>query len=349
MLNSSFCLMLCLLIVNFYACAPNGNKSTENLLNSKIDSLLTESTPHLFNGIVLVESEGEASYLKLQGFSDFENKTKLKLGNQFVIGSISKQITAALILLEWERGNLKLEATIGEYLPAITPTWKDSVTVHHLLAHTHGIVTRDGFLAFKPGEQFQYSQLGYQLLAEILEVMKGESFEQLSEAFFKQHGLSNTTHPKTKNYPSLVKGYSENENQKIEFEPNSFGNYVPAGGFVSTVEDLAKWNTLLYENQLLKEGTLALMSQKHATRQHPIWGTLDYGYGLTFKANENKILIGALGFAPGFVSSCFYLPKSKTSVVILENVAQNLHDFNEVFFFHLQILDLVKAHQTGQN
>lgn len=345
MSNTSLHLTLFLLVISFYACSPNVNKPTDALLDTKIDSLLAQVTPHAFNGIALIAPEGKAPYLKLKGFSNLDNQTKLKVDDQFVIGSISKQITAALILLEWERGNLKLEAAIGEYLPTIKPTWKDSVTVHHLLSHTHGIVTREGLLAFEPGAQFQYSQLGYQLLAEILEVVKQEPFEQLSEAFFKQYDLLNTTHPKHKNYPSLVKGYSENENQKIEFEPNSFENYVAAGGFVSTVEDLAKWNTLLYEKQLLKKETLALMAQKHATRQHPIWGELDYGYGLTFKANENQTLIGALGFAPGFVSSCFYLPQSKTSVVLLENVAQNLNDFRDVFFFHLAILDFMKAQE----
>jgi D-alanyl-D-alanine carboxypeptidase len=67
------------------------------------------------------------------------------------------------------------------------------------------------------------------------------------------------------------------------------------------------------------------MSKKYATRNHPVFGKLDYG--LTFRENERKIQIGALGFAPEFVSSCFYFPRSKTSVIILENMAQNLDDF----------------------
>lgn len=339
------CFTLCiplLLLQLMIACSTEKPSKVSSNPFPMIDSLLATQRPHTFNGIIFIASEKD-TFVRMQGYADRAEQTRFNRDHQFVIGSISKQITAALILLEYEKGSINLATTIGHYLPDLEMPWRDSVTVHDLLAHTHGIVAKDQPLAFKPGAQFQYSQLGYQLLAEILEQINQQSFAALSKTFFERHQLNYTTHPDHNNRPLLVQGYTEITNDSIVLEHNSFENYVPAGCFISNVKDLVKWNTWLYEQQLLNDTTLNLMTQKHATRAHPIWGELNYGYGITFKPTEKGKRMGALGFAPGFVSSNFYFPKSKTSVVILENIAQNLPNFRETFSYHTRILDLVKA------
>ncbi len=321
-----------------YTNSPDLDKT--HILARKIDSVLNTNN-NQFNGVILVTKNGKVQYEKAIGYANLESKKPLELNSQFVIGSISKQIAAVLIMQEYEKGTIGLNDTISKYLSNIKMPWIDSITVHHLLTHTHGIEELGKHLKFKPGSQFSYSQLGYQLLAEILEKVKGQSFVEISTELFAKCGMTNTFHPENKKYQNLVKGYVE-KNGKLEYTSTSLNNYVPAGCFISTAEDLAKWNKLLHSGKLVNDNTYQLMSTRYATRQHPIYDAVEYGYGLLFLKGESKTKIGAFGYADGFVSSNYYFPKTKTSVIILGNTARNLDDFKKTFYYQTVITDLVK-------
>ena len=102
-------------------------------ITKSIDTLLAVPTKKPFNGIILVAQNETTLYSKVYGYSDIDNKTPLKIDDQFVIGSISKQITAVLVLREYEKGHLQLNVPIRKYLPEMPETWADSVTIHQLL------------------------------------------------------------------------------------------------------------------------------------------------------------------------------------------------------------------------
>lgn len=271
-----------------------------------------------------------------------ETQKKLNETDQFYIGSISKQITAVLILREYEKNNLHLSDPIGDFLPELTQSWSDAVTIHHLLTHTHGIVSLDKPLEFEPGSQFQYSQIGYGLLSQVLEKICGLKFEEISTRFFAETGLKNTFHPSHKVYKKLATGYEESDSGQIEI---AFGNpveHIAAGGFISNSDDLLRWNELLYSGKLLKTETLRLMQTRYATRQHPVFGKIEYGYGLLFKLNEQDTQIGAFGYVPGFPTANYYFPKTKVNLVVLSNVARSLDDFKETFRVHTELMDLAR-------
>lgn len=335
------------LIFLFSNCENPKKAQSQDDIFSTIDSLIESNSVKPFNGIVLIEKNGKEIYSKTKGFSDRDKKTLLTLNNQFVIGSISKQITTVMILEEYEKGNLKLNEPIHTYLPNLKQSWADSVTVHHLLTHTHGIQELNQPLVFPLGSQFDYSQLGFELLANILESINKQSFETISNDFFQRIGLKNTVYPSLEKQKKITKGYTEQEDGSIIEETNTFQNYVAAGGFISTASDLVKWNTLLHTGKILKENTFKLMTRRYETRQHPIFDEIEYGYGLTFKKDEQTIQIGALGFAAGFVSSNFYFPQSKTSVIILENTAYQLPDFRKTFYHHTKLLEIVKNSENN--
>lgn len=331
-----------LLISTLLIACQTKKKKTPNRksdLSTKIDSIIQL---YQFNGVLLVSNDSRIIYSKAVGFSDLENNTQIKLKDQFIIGSISKQITAVLILKAYEKGRIKLTDTIDKYLPKIEQAWKKEVTIHQLLTHTHGIVALNKSLAFKQGAQFRYSQLGYALLAQILEHVSEKSFKELSTELFEQYDLKNTFHPKNKVYKNLVKGYEESQQGILEFNRNSLENYAAAGSFISNAQDLSKWNQFLHTEKLVRKETLDLMKTNYATRVHPIFSRVEYGYGLLFKPGEQNIQIGALGYAPGFVSACYYYPQSKLNLVILENIATNLADFNQTFIVHTKIMELIK-------
>jgi len=316
----------------------------QNKIARKIDSLISIKTAKPFNGIILVSQDGQIKYNKSFGYSDIDKKNPLKLNDQFVVGSISKQFTAVLVLREYDKRNIDLFTPIHKYLPELTQGWADTVTVHHLLTHMHGITQLDKPTAFKVGTQYSYSQIGYDLLAKIIERTSGKSFAELSENLFIECGMENTFHPDVKRYNNLVKGYTESENGKIEFETDTFQNYVAAGSFISTANDLNIWNSLFYSGKLLKSKTMKelLTKQNGAVRNHPIFGVTEYGYGITVDIKENIVQYGQTGFAPGFVSMNFYFPTNKASIIVLENIAYNKDDLKKTFYYHTGILKIVR-------
>jgi CubicO group peptidase (beta-lactamase class C family) len=335
-LNPIFILLAFLLS----SCARIDQHSSKKTFHQQVDSILTESK---FNGLVLIAKSDSTVYAKTWGYADLEEKKPLKWENQFVIGSISKQITAVLVLEAVEQNLLDLKNPISTYLPELNAPWKDSITVHQLLTHTHGITALDTALAFQPGEQFQYSQLGYQLLAEILENVRGRSFQNLAQNLFAKHGLNHSFHPNDTSYKAFVKGYEMLENGQFEYQTNSLQNYAAAGSFISTARDLNRWNQLLHSGQLLKKESFERMQTPYATRAHPVFGTVEYGYGLLFAKGEAKYQIGALGYAPGFASALYFYPQSGYSLVVLENTARDLDDFKKTFQAHTSLMDLIKT------
>lgn len=326
----------------------------ESSLPTMIDSLVMAKAAKPFNGVILISQNGKTVYAKKQGFSDREKQIPLTFDDQFVIGSISKQITAVLILREYEKGHVALHTPIHTYLPELPEKWADSVTVHQLLTHTHGIIALNKPLAFRPGSRFAYSQIGYELLATIAAKTSRQSFAQLSGELFRQCAMKSTFHPDVKEYKKLVKGYTEQPDGSLSFETQSLENYAAAGSFISTARDLVRWNTYLHNGKLLADSTFRLMTTIYSTRQHPIFGSVDYGYGITVSTTDSLVQLGQTGLAPGFVSMNFYYPATGTSVIMLENIVWTPEDIKKTFFYHTQMLHIVRkslqhtATETGE-
>lgn len=315
-----------------------------NNISNGVDALLLKKTDKSFNGVVLIKNNKKKIYQKVIGFSDFENKTLLANNDLFVVGSISKQFTAVLTLMEFEKKHLELHVPIRNYLPELKQSWADTVTVHHLLTHMHGIKEIDKPLLFAAGSQFMYSQIGYDLLAQIIEKTSGKKFSELSKEMFEKCGMKHTFHPDYKTNIKFCKGYTKVENGVFEFEENTFQNYPAAGSFISNAEDLVVWNNCFFEGKLLKKSTMNLLLTKHkgAVRNHPIFGITEYGYGVTINTSEDKLQYGQTGFSPGFVSMNFYFPKKKLSAVVLQNIVNDPDDLKKTFYYHTEILKIIR-------
>lgn len=311
---------------------------------SQADSFLSAPTQKPFNGVVLVSQNGKTRFAKVYGHPSVGKSGQFKFDNQFVIGSVSKQFTAVLLLKEYEKGHVKLHEPIKKYLPELSQSWADTVTVHHLLAHMHGIVSLDQPLNFKPGTQYAYSQIGYDLLAKITERTTKKSFAAQSAELFRQCRMYNTFHPDVKKYTNLVGGYTEQKNGDLMPETKTFQNFVAAGSFISTAHDLVLWNKCLHEGKLLSGSTYKLMTtrQKGAVRNHPIFGVVDYGYGITVDTNDKILQLGQTGFTPGFISMNFYFPKTKTSIIALDNVVWDENDLKSAFKYHSNLLKMIR-------
>jgi D-alanyl-D-alanine carboxypeptidase len=310
----------------------------------RIDSLLTAPTKKPFNGIVFISKNNRTRYVRSIGLSDYEKIKPLKFDNQFVIGSISKQFTAVLLLLQYQKGRVKLNVPIRTYLPELTPSWADTVTVDQLLTHMHGITALDKPLDFKPGIKYAYSQIGYDLLASIIEKTSGKSFAELSSRLFRKCKMYNTFHPDIKQYINLVPGYTGDDYEKLFPQTRTFENYAAAGSFISTAHDLMLWNNKLHQGKILSSETYKLMITKKpdAVRNHPIFGEVVYGYGITVDDKNDILQLGQTGFAPGFISMCYYYPKTRTSIITLTNVVWDEHELQKAFLYHTKMLAILK-------
>ncbi len=307
----------------------------------QIDSVLT-ACEYPFNGVAMISRKGKLLYHKANGYADFEKQTKIQESDDFVVGSVSKQFAAVLVLREVDAGRLNPDLPIRRYLPELTQKWADLVTVKHLLTHTHGITSLEKPAGFSAGSRFQYSQLGFDLLARIVEKTSGKSFQILSSDLFSICGMPHSQHPDLP-HSSLLRGFCWQKNGRLEADTNSLENYPAAGSFISTAKDLVSWNECLHSGKLLKKASYDSMVSpaKNAVRDHPVFAKTLYGYGITVGKMGPYLVYGQTGFAPGFVSMNYYFPKSGTSVVLLENVVADPENLKNAFAHHTLLLQFL--------
>ena len=310
----------------------------------RIDSLIEVNSKRFFNGIILVSQDGKVIYSKVKGFADLDNKTPLVIDNQFVIGSISKQMTAVMVLREVEKGRIELHVPVKKYLPNMSQTWLDSITVHQLLNHTSGVTDWNKPLKFKPSTDFSYSNIGFELLAKIAENVTKKSYAQLTSEVFKICGMKHSMSPKLNHHKSLVKSYIEDSTEKIKVVENLLKDLgIPSGGMISTADDLLLWNKSLHGGKLLSKKNYDMMTTASSKRDHFLFGKVDYGYGLQIDRKGKTLEIGHSGYATGFASMNFYYPETKTSVIILENIAWDADNFKDTFKHHVDIRGIVEG------
>jgi D-alanyl-D-alanine carboxypeptidase len=340
-----------MLLINSLVCLGQKTNASESL-QPGLDSLLALSREPGFSGTVLITQQKKTLYSRCLGYADLNHSRKIEQNNQFVIGSVSKQITAALVLREVEKGTLDLHLPIRKYLSDFKASWADSITIDHLLTHKDGIIAFDQPLQFRPGSQFKYNQINFELLAMILEQVTKESLAALSRELFLELKMKHSFHPDNYGYDHLANGITRNKNGTFEEVKESYRiNYTAAGGFISTAGDLEKWNKALHTGKILgpKYYNLMLIKKPGAIRDHPLFSLTEYGYGITIKTDDNLLQLGQTGYSDGFSSMNFYFPETGTSVIVLQNITSDPDDLKKTFYYQLEALRLVRAYLLHTN
>ncbi|WP_080778661.1 serine hydrolase domain-containing protein [Chryseobacterium phocaeense] len=325
--------ILCTAALVLSACPSFAQKNNTGY-SKRIDSLIQASSPRPFNGVVLITKNGKTQYSKAYGFKDSRTKAPLKMNDQFEIMSNSKQVTAVLILKQFEKGKLDLQAPVKKYIPTLTQPWADSVTVHQLLNHTHGILDTEKPLAFKPGTEFKYGNLSNILLGQIIENTSGSSYTKLANKLFKELHMNNTFCYSKGNNQNLVSGHM-NKNNVLSPVENSFitEKNMPADGIISTARDMALWNTLLHKGKILNPKSYTLMTTSSVLSEHNVFGKDKIGYGYAIRiAKYNGIpYFGHTGLGDGFASLNVYIPGADVSIVVMEN---QMSEDSILYYYH---------------
>ncbi|WGQ09980.1 serine hydrolase domain-containing protein [Pedobacter gandavensis] len=334
--------LLSILMTSCYTFGQNNDYS------SQIDRLIKTTHPRSFNGVVLLQQNGKIKYAKAYGYTDFNQKTPVKISDKFSTMSLAKQFTATLILQAVEKGLIDLHTPIRKYLPDLKYSWADTVTMHHLLNNTSGLYSEDMDkpLKFKPGTAFSYSNAGYAVAGLVLEKQSQKTFNQLVTELFKSCEMKNSFYPSAASKKQLVKGHTVKKdgtfslNDQVRFGPDQYwGSHL-----IVTAPDLAKWNECLHKGKLLKPATYQLMTSYVITNVHPLFSEkpIGYGYGLRINDQDRILEFGHTGFHPaaGFTAVNLYYPKSNTSVIVMENQANE--NFEIAYYFEKEIREIVK-------
>jgi D-alanyl-D-alanine carboxypeptidase len=284
---------------------------------------------------------GKLLYANGYGLANVELDVKASTDSVYRIGSITKQFTAAAILLLVEDEKIELDDPLKKFFPDY-PKHGQDVTVAELLSHTSGIkdFTRlptyrteqpnevtpsqviDRFqnlpLDFEPGEKFQYCNSGYFLLGAIVEQVAEQSFEQfLQDRLFKTAKLKHTYSDKyTAVIPNRTTGYSRWNGNLRNAPYLNMKQTTGAGDLVSTVTDLLLWNDALMNNQILRPETTIRMTTKGKLNNGK---PTNYALGLFVRSLDGNKVIRHGGGINGYRAELAYFPDSKLTIAVLAN------------------------------
>lgn len=314
--------------------------------SAKIDSLIKTTNPRSFNGVILITQNGKTKYSTAFGYSDFEHKIPLTIKDNFRIQSNSKQITAVLILKEVEKGKIDLQSPVRKYLPDLKQTWADTVTVHQLLNFSAGITDIDQPLIFKPGTDFLYGVTTYTMLGNIIEKVTGKTYIEAANNLFKYLKMKNSfCYEGDKHQNRVAKGYTSSKTgfklAQVQMTEKERIDFIPAGGIISNLEDLNKWDTKLHSGKILKPQSYQLMIHYNITAQHETFGNekIGYGYGVRISDKTPIKYIGHSGKGLGFASIKVYFPEKDVDMIVLEN--QYSEDSSLHYYFETKIREIV--------
>ncbi len=295
-----------------------------------------------FSGSVLIAHNGHTILSKGYGMASWSRRQTNTPRTRFYLGSMTKQFTAMAILILQQRGKLRVSASICTYISPCPWGWR-AITLHEILTHTSGIpgvgdislstaspeAWVNSFNAFpmasRPGSQFDYCNVCYQLLGYVVERVSGKPYSDfLQQAIFNPLHMQNTGfNPHYAARPDHADGYDAwgDEDELMEWRLNPQWSFLFGAGLLySTVEDIYRWDQALIHSTLVSRKTLKAIFTPYAPSQY---AGSKYGYGwfIAKNAGNGHRLIWHDGKIPGFRTYNGFYPRDKVTVIILSNLA----------------------------
>jgi CubicO group peptidase (beta-lactamase class C family) len=313
-------------------CAQQLSKQDEQFVDSVMNANYPSDKP---GAVLLIAKKGEPVYRKAYGLANLELNVPNRPEYVFSIASMSKQFTAVCVLKLAQEGKLNLQDDIKKYLPQYN-THGRHITIENLLTHTSGINVNKGklmlyqspeemlnffmndSLLFEPGTDWAYSNTGYLVAGLIVEKVSGLSLgEYLQQNIFDPLGLSHTyVGTQDSVIANAVNGYQYLGNNIYKLPYFSWTWYYGAGGIVSNVDDLLKWDNALYTEKVIKKEWFEKAWKPFVLRNGQ---TTNYGFGWTSNNFHGIRFIEHSGGLDGFNSEGIRIPSERLYIVILSN------------------------------
>ncbi|HXE65970.1 MAG TPA: serine hydrolase domain-containing protein [Rhodanobacteraceae bacterium] len=336
--------LLCLVALLVFTCASAfAQDALPADLAAKIDTIANDAL--VKSGVpsasVAVVRDGKLVYAKAYGHARLDPKTPATPAMRYSIGSISKEFTAAAILMLQQQGKLSLDDKVAKFFPGLTDA--DHITLRQILSHTSGYQDywpqdylmppmrlpttpariMDGWakkpLDFAPGSQWQYSNTGYVIAGAIVQKVTGQTpFEFLQQHVFPALGISDAYDTNLKALPATdARGYSRNALGPLRPSQKEGVNWMfGAGELAMTASDLAKWDIAVIDQTLLQPASWHAMQTEVVLNNGLGSG---YGLGLFVGKLDGHRMISHDGEVMGFTAGNYIFPDEHTAVVVLTN------------------------------
>jgi CubicO group peptidase (beta-lactamase class C family) len=310
----------------------------ESAVSTRLEQVAASYTNHnKFMGTVLAVHGDHVLLDKGYGMANLDWGIPNHPDVRFRLGSLTKQFTAALVLLLQEDGKLNIDDPVPKYLPDVPKTWQ-KINIAHLLGHTSGIPSFTGFkefrswsmsphtpeqeleffrdkpLDFEPGSKFDYSNSNFILLGILIEKVSGKKYaDLLRERILDPLGMKDTgLDNDALILPRRAQGYSlDDSNGFVVARSESMSIPWAAGAMYSTTHDLLKWDRALFGGKVLSHDSLRRMTTP---------GKGDYGLGLNVQHRDRAMVVDHGGGIEGFNTHLTCVPESEITVVVLGNV-----------------------------
>lgn len=304
------------------------------------------STTHAPGLSVAIVENGEYEWASGFGLADVENNVPASEHTLYRLGSISKPLTAVGALQLWERGKIDLDAPVQKYCPAF-PEKQKPITTRQVMGHLGGIrhykqgpddleggntkhfdnPIQAGLDFFKndppvadPGTHFHYSTQGYTLVGCVMEGASGAQYlDFMRQNVLVPAGMEHTqADDRIAIIPFRTRFYQKTDSSTVENADFLDSSYkIPGGGWISSAEDMAKFEVALLNNKLIKRSTRDLMW----TPLKPSDGSEDkYGLGWGVGKESGLRVVGHSGGQQGTSTDFQIVPEQRTGVVVLTNM-----------------------------
>ncbi len=291
-----------------------------------------------------VVEQGEVTELGATGVKRLGSDEPITPDTLFLIGSITKTVTALAVMQLAEAGKLSLDDPIARHLTAFADSPSSAITIRQLLSHTSGFSTYQGLCSIaRPsagqeaiaqlaaelatmepahgvGERWEYSNANYQVLGRLVEVVSGQPFPGYIETNILQPiGMHDSFVSDGKSYPAMATGHRPWFGAKRPYEDNRTDpGMAPQGGVVSSARDLARYMLMMMNGQ----SDIVSASAK-ATMMEPASDTsVFYGFGWFLNSQDGTVWHS--GSSPGIETLLTLRSKEKTGVVVLVNAGSGV-------------------------
>jgi CubicO group peptidase (beta-lactamase class C family) len=306
--------------------------------DARIDTLMSRYDGDVAGASLIVVKDGKAVVRRGFGYANLEEHTKAGPETNFRLASVSKQFTAACILLLKQDGKLRLEDPVRKWLPELPPSDR-KISIRNLLTHTGGLIDYEDLippdrttqiddndvlrmiasqhrLYFDPGSAHRYSNGGFVLLGLIAQRISGMDLADfMKKRIFEPLGMEHTLmyeHGHGPEVTSRAYGYTENDGKWMRTDQSVTSATRGDGGIYSSVDDLAKWDAALYTDKLLNADSRKLAF----TPTDPIADPdVDYGFGWRLSGDT----VWHSGESIGFRNVIIRWPEQHLAVIILSN------------------------------
>ncbi|HTM51335.1 MAG TPA: serine hydrolase domain-containing protein [Bryobacteraceae bacterium] len=290
---------------------------------------------------VAVVRNGEPVKLQGYGLADVENDVPATADTVYLLASVTKQFTAAAVMMLIQEGRIGLDEPVGKYLESAPAAWKE-ITPRRLMSHTSGLPvevpferrpgwfliehTRQEFLAaatarkpaFAPGEKFEYSNTGFYLLSVLVEKVSGKTFgEFLRERIFQPLGMTATrlSDPRAV-IPHRSGAYGLQNGVLVNRGHPTATSGLGTGCLISTARDMARWDAGLSAASILPGQAL---KQMWTPLKFPDGSESGYGFGWMIDDHRGHRVISHGGAFPGTSTHITRFVDDKLTVIVLAN------------------------------